>query len=101
MGDEVPGENPCIVQALELALFLRATGSNQMAHTIESIAQEARFRFGQVKGDDLYQAGYAAAKAEMVGKLTEFRPTYVEGGRVPEDAIEHRNQPRGNDGPAV
>jgi len=40
-----------------------------------------------------FQAGYAAAKAEMLGKLTEFRPTYVEGGRVPEDAIEHRNAP--------
>ena len=44
-----------------------------------------------------WQAGYAAAKAEMLGKLTEFRPTYVEGGRVPEDAIEHRNGPKFKD----
>lgn len=43
---------------------------------------------------DGYAAGYAAAKAEMVYKLETFKPTYVEGGRVPEDAIEHRNQPR-------
>lgn len=48
-----------------------------------------------------WQAGYAAAKAEMVRKLDEFKPTYVDGGRVPEDAIEHRNQPRRTDGPSV
>lgn len=41
-----------------------------------------------------YDAGYAAAKAEMLSKLDTFNPVYVEGGRVPEDAIEHRNQPR-------
>ena len=41
-----------------------------------------------------YAAGYAAAKAEMLSKLDTFNPVYVEGGRVPEDAIEHRNQPR-------
>lgn len=52
------------------------------------------FHSGYVQG---WQAGYAAAKAEMVRKLDEFNPTYVEGGRVPEDAIEHRNQPRGKE----
>ena len=43
--------------------------------------------------DDAEVRGYKLAKAEMVSKLTEFRPTYVEGGRVPEDAIQHRNGP--------
>jgi len=47
-----------------------------------------------VKG---WQAGYAAAKAEMLGKLNEFNPRYVEGGRVPEEAIEHRNGPKFKD----
>jgi len=48
------------------------------------------FHSGWVEG---YSAGYAAAKAEMLGKLTEYRPTYAECGRVPEDAIQHRNAP--------
>ena len=56
------------------------------------------FHSGYVEG---WRVGYAAAKAEMVRKLDEFKPTYVEGGRVPEDAIEHRNQPRRTDGPSV
>lgn len=57
--------------------------------------EPSEYAKGYAAGD---AAGYARAKAEMVNKLTEFRPTYVEGGRVPEDAIEHRNQPRRNDG---
>lgn len=40
-----------------------------------------------------YAAGYAAAKAEMVRAIQPINPVYVEGGRVPEEAIEHRNQP--------
>ena len=51
--------------------------------------------------DEAEERGYKLAKAEMVRKLDEFNPTYVEGGRVPEDAIEHRNQPRRTDGPSV
>lgn len=54
--------------------------------------------FNSRKEADAYQIGwehgYAAAKAEMLSKLDTFNPVYVEGGRVPEDAIEHRNQPR-------
>lgn len=52
------------------------------------------FHSGWVEG---YAAGYFAAKAEILGKLNEFNPRYVEGGRVPEDAIEHRNGPKFKD----
>jgi len=52
------------------------------------------YRDGYDAGD---ANGYARAKAEMLSKLDTFNPVYVEGGRVPEDAIEHRNQPRGKE----
>ncbi len=54
-------------------------------------------KYEQSDYDKGYAAGYAAAKAEMLGKLNEFNPRYVEGGRVPEDAIEHRNAPKFRD----
>lgn len=63
-----------------------------------SAGEQATYQDGYNEG---YAVGYAAAKAEMVRKLDEFKPTYVDGGRVPEDAIEHRNQPRRTDGPSV
>lgn len=59
-------------------------------HVDQSDERKAYDR-GYAAGD---AAGYARAKAEMLAKLDTFNPVYVEGGRVPEDAIEHRNQPR-------